>query len=110
MDSKVDCEQLEKVPYSETLETSTIYILLHAIRQSAWHKNFHQNQKNSKKGGTQAVTSSVTFDKTSPFSPLSPKDTALRQVYNQYETGGFGNGHYFRDKGKYSDCGASGRG
>ena len=40
------------------------------------------------------------FDKTSPFSPLSPKDTDPGRVYNQYETGGFGNGHYFRYKGE----------
>lgn len=56
MDSKVDCEQLEKVPYSETLEISTVYILLHIIKRLAWYKIFHQNQKNSKKGGTHAVT------------------------------------------------------
>ena len=63
-----------------------------------------------KKGGTHAVKPyDRPFDKTSPFSPLSPKDTGLRQVYNQYETGGFGNGHYFRNKRKYSYCRDAGR-
>ena len=49
MDSKVDCEQLEKVPYSETLEISTVYILLHVIKRVACLNFLHQNQKNGQK-------------------------------------------------------------